>query len=107
MGPRSKWRRRMPYILGVLLLFALTMRSGLMVQVLVCAFAMGFGVWQLWMRQARLWWTGAMFVAVGLYLASWYQPWWPVCFAAWILVLVALVAEAGRSMEVRRAARRG
>ena len=42
-----------------------------------------------------------------LYLASWYQPWWLVYFGAWILVLVTLVAEAGRSMEARRAARRG
>ncbi len=105
MEPRPLWRRLMPYILVVLLLFALTMRSGPMVQVLVCAVSVGFGAFQLWMRQARLWWTGAMFIAVGLYLASWYQPVWLVYFAAWIFVLVALVAEAGRSMQLRRAAR--
>ena len=97
----------MPYILAGLLLFALTLRSGPLVQLMFCAFAVGFGVWQIWMRQARMRWTGAMFIAVGLYLASWYQPWWLVYFGAWILVLVTLVAEAGRSMEVRRAARRG
>ena len=97
----------MPYILIVLLLFALTMRSGALIQLGFCAVSVGFGTFQLWMRQARLWWTGAMFIAVGLYLASWYQPVWLVYFAAWIFVLVALVAEAGRSMAVRRAARAG
>ena len=72
----------MPYILAGLLLFALTLRSGPLVQLVFCAFAVGFGVWQIWMRQARMRWTGAMFIAVGLYLASWYQPWWLVYFGA-------------------------
>ena len=59
-----------------------------------------------------MWWTGALFLAVGLYvlgifLVRWYEPLWPFFFAAWILVIVTLVAEAGRSMEQRKAARRG
>jgi hypothetical protein len=96
----------MPYVLAGLLLFALTLRSGPLVQLVFSAFSVGFGAWQIWMRQARMRWTGAMFIAVGLYLASWYQPWWLVSFGVLILVRLTLVAEAGRSMEFRRAARR-
>ena len=53
-----------------------------------------------------------MFLAVGLYfvglvMTRWYPPLWLLFFAAWIFVIVSVVAEAGRSMEQRKAARAG
>jgi hypothetical protein len=110
--PRPVMPRWLKYTLAGLILFTLTLRTGPMMPLLVCAFALGLGVWQLWQRRARMWWTGAMFLAVALYilgifLAHWYQPMWFFFFAAWIFVIVSLVAEAGRSMEQRKAARLG
>ena len=110
--PRPVMPRWLKYTLAGLILFTLTLRTGPMIPLLVCAFALGLGIWQLWQRRARMWWTGAMFLAVGLYvlgmfLTRWYAPLWFFFFAAWILVIVTLVAEAGRSMEQRKAARLG
>ena len=110
--PRPVMPRWLKYTLAGLILFTLTLRTGPMIPLLVCAFALGLGVWQLWLRRARMWWTGAMFLAVGLYvlgmfLMRWYAPLWWFFFAAWIFVIVSLVAEGGRSMEQRKAARRG
>ena len=104
--------RWLKYTLAGLILFTVTLRTGPLIPLLVCAFALGLGVWQLWQRRARMWWTGAMFLAVGLYvlgmfLTRWYAPLWFFFFAAWIFVIVTLVAEAGRSMEQRKAARQG
>jgi hypothetical protein len=100
------------YTLAGLVLFTATLRTSAIIPLLVCAFALGLGVWQLWQHRARMWWTGAMFLAVGLYvlglvLVRWYEPLWFLYFAAWIFVIVSLVAEAGRSMEQRKAARLG
>ena len=102
--------RWLKYTLAGLILFTLTLRMGPMIWLLVCGFALGLGVWQLWQRRARMWWTGAMFVAVGLYvlglfLVRWHTSLWLFFFAAWIFVIVCVVAEAGRSMEQRKAAR--
>ena len=44
---------------------------------------------------------------LGMFLMRWYAPLWWLFFAAWIFVIVTLVAEAGRSMEQRKAARQG
>ena len=110
--PRPVMPRWLKYTLAGLILFTVTLRTGPLIPLLVCAFALGLGVWQLWQRRARMWWTGAMFLAVGLYvlgmfLMRWYAPLWWLFFAAWIFVIVTLVAEAGRSMEQRKAARQG
>ena len=110
--PRPLMPRWLKYTLAGLILFTVTLRTGPLIPLLVCAFALGLGVWQLWQRRARMWWTGAMFLAVGLYvlgmfLMRWYAPLWWLFFAAWIFVIVTLVAEAGRSMEQRKAARQG
>jgi len=110
--PRPVMPRWLKYTLAGLILFTLTLRTGPLVPLLVCAFALGLGVWQLWQHRARMWWTGALFLAVGLYvlgifLAHWYQPLWFFFFGAWIFVIVAVVAEGGRSMEQRKAARSG
>jgi hypothetical protein len=100
------------YTLAGLVLITATLRTSAIIPLLVCAFALGLGVWQLWQHRARMWWTGAMFLAVGLcvlglVLARWYEPLWFLYFVAWIFVIVSLVAEAGRSMEQRKAARLG
>ena len=110
--PRPVMPRWLKYTLAGLILFTLTLRTPPLIPLLVCAFALGLGVWQLWQHRARMWWTGALFLAVGLYilgifLAHWYQSLWFFFFAAWIFVIVAVVAEGGRSMEQRKAARLG
>ncbi len=110
--PRPVMPRWLKYTLAGLILFTLTLRTGPLIPILVCAFALGLGVWQLWQHRARMWWTGALFLSVGLYtlgmfLAHWYASLWLFFFAAWIFVIVAVVAEAGRSMEQRKAARTG
>jgi hypothetical protein len=110
--PRPTMPRWLKYTLAGLILFTLTLRTGPLIPVLVCAFALGLGVWQLWQRRARMWWTGAMFLAVGLYvlglfLVRRYEPLWFFYFAAWIFVIVSVVAEGGSSMEQRKAARLG
>ena len=109
-SPRPVMPRWLKYALAGLILFTVTLRTGPMIPLFVCAFALGLGVWQLWQRRARMWWTGAMFLAVGLYvlgmfLTHLYAPLWFFFFAAWIFVIVTLVAEAGRSMEQRKAQR--
>jgi hypothetical protein len=106
--PRPVMPRWLKYTLAGLIIFTLTLRTGPMIPLLVCAFALGLGVWQLWQRRARMWWTGAMFLAVGLYvlgmfLTRWHASLWLFFFAAWIFVIVSVVAEAGRSMEQRKA----
>jgi hypothetical protein len=100
---RSPARRLAPYLLAGLVLYLLTAGAGPAVQLLVCAFAVGLAVWQAWMRRFRLRWTVAMLAAVGLYLASWFQPLLLVLFITWALVIAGVVAEAGRVMLERRA----
>ena len=112
MKQKSSWRRRVAYVLAGLAVFALTLPPRPGVQLIVCALALGFAVWQLSQRQFRLWWTGAMCAAVGLYvvglyLAITFASLWLLYFGCWILVIVTLVAEGGRSFEARRAARLG
>jgi hypothetical protein len=104
--------RWLKYSLAGLILFTLTLRTPPMIPLLVCAFALGLGVWQLWQHRARMWWTGALFLSVGLYtlglfLVRWHTSLWLFFFAAWIFVIVSVVAEGGRSMEQRKAARMG
>src|SRR5665647_523199 len=101
----SVWRRMLPYAAASLLLFVGTMGSNGMIAWYVCAFAVGLGVWQLWMRRARLWWTWAMLAAVLLYWLSWRQPYLVFPLIAWILVIVTLVAEAGRAIGAVRGRR--
>ena len=66
---------------------------------------MALGVWQLWMRRARLWWTWALFASVLLYWLAWAQPFPLVLLLSWILVVVALVAEARRAIGMVRGCR--
>jgi hypothetical protein len=99
---RTLARRFAPYLLAWLILYLITSPAGPLVQVLVCAFALGLAVWQLVMRRFSLRWTGAMLIAVGLYLASWFQPYLLVLFVAWGLVVAGVVAEGGRVMVQRR-----
>ena len=96
-------RRLAPYLLAGLVVYLFTAGAGPAVQLLVCAFAVGLAVWQAWMRRFRLRWTAAMLIAVGLYLASWFQPFLVVLFITWALVIAAVVMEAGRVMLERRA----
>jgi hypothetical protein len=104
---RTLARRSAPYLLAWLILYLITAGAGPMVQVLVCAFALGLAMWQLVMRRFRLRWTGAMLIAVGLYLASWFQPYLLVLFVTWGLVIAGVVAEGGRVMVQRREQRSG
>ena len=104
--------RWLKYTLAGLILFTLTLWTGPMIPPLVCASALGLGVWQLWQRRARMWWTGAMFLAVGLYVLGMFLTRWHASlslffFVAWILVIVTLVAESGRLLEHRKAPRTG
>jgi hypothetical protein len=99
---QSAWRRILPYALASLLLFAGTMGANGMIAWYVCAAAVGLGVWQLWMRHARLWWTWAMLAAVVLYWLSWRQPYLVFPLIAWIIVIVTFVAEVGRAIGMAR-----
>ena len=87
--------------LAGLIIFTLTLRMGLLPQFIVCAFALGVAVWQIWGRRARWLWTWMSFVAVGLFLAGVYlatqtAPAWFLYFGAWIFVIVAFVGEGSR-----------
>jgi hypothetical protein len=89
-----------------LIIFTLTLRMGLLPQVVVCALALGVAVWQIWGRRARWLWTWTSFVAVGLYLLGVYlatqsAPAWFLYFGAWILVIVAFVGEGSRAVRRR------
>jgi hypothetical protein len=105
MTPRTGWRRTLPYIGVVLLLFLGTSGIPLMMSLLFCAFALALFMWQLWMRRARWWWTWAMLAAVLLYCASWWQPFQLLQLITWILVLVTIVGETGRAIGEMRARR--
>lgn len=71
LAQQSVLRRILPYAAAALLLFVGTMGANGMIAWYVCAVALGLGVWQLWMRHARLRWTWAMLAAVALYWLSW------------------------------------
>ena len=102
MDSTSKLRRTLPYVAGFLLLFVGTSGTSVMFTWYVCAAGIGLGVWQLWMRRARLWWTWLLFASVAVYWLAWRQPFPLVVLLAWIFVLVALVAEAGRTIGILR-----
>ena len=95
----------MPYAAAGLLLFVGTIGTNPMITWYICAFAVALGVWQLWMRRARLWWTWALFASVLLYWLAWAQPFPLVLLLSWILVVVALVAEARRAIGMVRGCR--
>jgi hypothetical protein len=87
-----------------LIIFTLTMRTGLLLQFVVCALALGIAVHQLWHHRARWLWTWACFLAVGLlvaglFLAPVYRPLWLLYFGAWVFVIVALVGEGSRAIR--------
>ena len=92
----------MPYVAAGLLLFVGTIGTNPMITWYICAFAVALGVWQLWMRRARLWWTWVMFAGVLLYWLAWAQPFPVVLLLAWVLVIVTLVAEVGRAIGMVR-----
>jgi hypothetical protein len=90
-----------------LIIFTLTLRMGLLPQVVVCALALGLAVWQIWGHRARWLWTWTSLVAVGLYLAGVYlaiqtAPAWFLYFGAWIFVIVAFVGEGSRAVRGMR-----
>jgi len=90
-----------------LIIFTLTLRMGLLPQVVVCALALGVAVWQIWGHRARWLWTWTSLVAVGLYLAGVYlasqtAPGWFLYFGAWIFVIVAFVGEGSRAVGTLR-----
>ena len=92
------------HTLAGLIIFTLTLRMGVLPQVVVCALALGVAVWQIWGRRARWLWTWASFIAVGLYLAGVYlagqtAPGWFLYFGAWIFVIVAFVGESSRAIR--------
>ena len=93
--------------LAGLIIFTLTLRMGLLPQFVVCAFALGVAVLQIWNRRARWLWTWTSFVAVGLFLAGLYlatqtAPAWFLYFGAWIFVIVAFVGEGSRAIRTLR-----
>ena len=86
------------------IIFTLTLRTGLLPQVVVCALALGVAVWQIWGHRARWLWTWASLIAVGLYLVGVYlasqtAPAWFLYFGAWIFVIVAFVGEGSRAVR--------
>ena len=90
-----------------LIIFTLTLRMGLLPQLVVCALTLGVAVWQLWGRRAKWLWTWTSFLAVGLYLAGVYlasqtAPAWFLYFGAWIFVIVAFVGEGSRAIRTLR-----
>ncbi|HEY5169529.1 MAG TPA: hypothetical protein VIK03_09080 [Thermoleophilia bacterium] len=90
-----------------LIIFTLTLRLGLLPQVVVCALALGLAVWQIWGHRARWLWTWTSLVAVGLYLLGVYlatqtAPAWFLYFGAWIFVIVAFVGEGSRAVRGTR-----
>ena len=92
------------HTLAGLIIFTVTLRMGVLPQVVVCALALGVAVWQIWGRRARWLWTWASFIAVGLYLAGVYlagqiAPAWFLYFGAWIFVIVAFVGESSRAIR--------
>ena len=92
-----------------LVIFTLTLRMGLLPQLVVCAFALGVAVWQIWGRRSRFLWTWASFAAVALYLVGFYlttryAPMWYLYFGAWIFVIVAFVGEGSRALKAFREA---
>jgi hypothetical protein len=91
----------MPYAAAGLLLFVGTIGTNPLITWCICAFAVALGVWQLWMRRPRLWWTWVMFASVLLYWLAWAQPFPLVLLLAWIFVIVAVVpVDARRPGEV-------
>ena len=92
------------HTLAGLIIFTLTLRMGVLPQVVVCALALGVAVWQIWGRRAGWLWTWASFIAVGLYLTGVYlasqtAPAWFLYFGAWIFVIVAFVGESSRAIR--------
>ena len=90
-----------------LIIFTLTLRTGLLPQFVLCALTLGLAVWQLWGHQARWLWTWTSFLAVGLYVAGVYlatqtAPAWFLYFGAWIFVIVAFVGEGSRAIRKLR-----
>jgi hypothetical protein len=81
----------MPHVAAGLLLFVGTIGTNPMITWYICAFAVALGVWQLWMRRARLWWTWVMSASVLLYWLAWAQPFPLVLLLAGIFVIVAVV----------------
>ena len=92
------------HTLAGLIIFTLTLRMGVLPQVVVCALALGVAVWQIWGRRGKWLWTWASFIAVGLFLAGVYlagqtAPAWFLYFGAWIFVIVAFVGESSRAIR--------
>jgi len=92
------------HALAGLIIFTLTLKMGLLPEVVVCALALGVAVWQIWGRRARWLWTWASLIAVALYLAGVYlasqtAPAWFFYFGAWIFVIVAFVGESSRAIR--------
>ena len=105
--PRPKMPGWLKSTLVGLVIFTLTLTTGPLPQVFVCALALGVAVWQLWGRRSRFLWTWACFAAVALYLVGFYlttryAPMWYLYFGAWIFVIVAFVGEGRRALRAWR-----